>query len=237
AWLWKILLRPLAQVIGVTDATGVVQLLGDMTQRGELPKHFPLSIVANPNLQNIPRELASLQRKANAIAKHRPGFENIRLHVQPPLFVLRHDPNAPHGWAIDPHEKEHCESFYRQVFDQILPSNVEIIFGLPSFSSLYQVDFWSYLVGRTGQAPQQLFNAFHDVWNPAHRSDFVALRDGWMRAATGFTEALVREIGIKRHGYIFQPATRTFTLRPIAAALDHLDDINRTRPAHPAPSQ
>ena len=237
AWFWRVALGPLVQTVGFTDATGVVQQFGDMIRCGELPENFPVGIVANPNLENTPRELASLKRKADALAKDRPGLENVRLYVQPPLFVLRRDVSAPHGWAIDPEEKKNCTDFYRHVYEHLLPKHVELVFGLPSFSSLYQVDFWSFLVGRIGDAPRQLFEAFHDAWNPDDRSAFVALRDGWMRAATGFTEALAREVGIERHGYIFQPATRTFTLRPIAAALDHLDRLDTARAAPPASAQ
>ena len=231
-WTWRPLGRPLTRLAGRLDAVGVLEELGRMRAVGKLPEHIGISIVCNPNRRDNAGELASLRRKADAIRAFNPDFANVRLYAQPTMYVLRPAVDADTGtpvWEVDPGEAAACHAFYETAYRELLPANAELIIGLPSFASPYQVDFWSFLVGRDDATTRNFYDVFAAAHDPKDKSAFLALRKAWNDAAVTFGLDLAIGLGLPKYGFIFQPATRSLTTKTMRSALDRLDVLENAQ--------
>ncbi|MEM1108213.1 MAG: hypothetical protein AAGH99_05920 [Planctomycetota bacterium] len=230
-WAWKTLRR----VAGRIDSAGVLEELGRMQQKGELPSDCGVSFVVNPNHPEPEIELKKLRAKAEAVRAFNPEFTGVRLYAQPTLYAFDLDTPADSDgdpyWRVNTSADAAYQDFYDKVYREIIPTSVELIIGMPAFGSDYQVDFWSYLVGRSDGRAQDLFDIYHHAYNPQNKTEFLRLRARWIEAAVEHGHTLAQRLNLSAYGFIFQPATRTLTTKPFQSALEHLDRIEQYQPS------
>ncbi|MEM9251819.1 MAG: hypothetical protein AAGB29_05670 [Planctomycetota bacterium] len=227
--------KPIHRLAGRVDSAGVLKELGRMLVDGELPPDCRVSFVVNPNHPHPEMELDKLRAKAEAVRAFNPDFTGVRLYAQPTLYAFdAADPEMSGGvstWEVNASADAAYRAFYEKVYGGILPTSVELIIGMPAFGSDYQVDFWSYLVGRSDARAQALFDAYHRVYDPNNKADFLNMRARWIEAAVEHGRDLALSLALESYGFIFQPATRTLTTKPFQSALDHLDRLEESQPS------